>query len=268
MCSTVCSTCVWMESGIRNQESFIFRNQESFIIGAGRFLWGVVLRQVDHGRFSQSFFSSSHGIESPFRGPDSIVKEAVPWRRNHQDQCIINHATTQIGTLNCCVALKFDRHIGSTAAEVPVKFQSDRTILNTNLADSILYEILRKDVFSDIETGPWLLSRNCLSRDLERERHTENLDGGEFVRNGDLVLAEWQSWGQPYLALEQDRCCLRHGSRRSRRPCILHGSHCRCFLTAGCVTRVWVKDGTGCGTAAEHQRMTKSGSFEPSSWTP
>ena len=52
------------------------------------------------------------------------------------------------------VALKFDRHIGSTAVEVPVKFQSDRTILNTNLAASRLYEILRKDVFSNIETGP------------------------------------------------------------------------------------------------------------------
>ena len=50
--------------------------------------------------------------------------------------------------------MKFDRHIGSTAAEVPVKFQSDRTILNTNLAASRHYEILRKDVFPDIETGP------------------------------------------------------------------------------------------------------------------
>ena len=37
---------------------------------------------------------------------------------------------------------------------MPVKFQSDRTILNTNLAASRLYETLRKDVFSDIETGP------------------------------------------------------------------------------------------------------------------
>ena len=50
--------------------------------------------------------------------------------------------------------MKFDRHIGSTAAEVPVKFQSDQTILNTNLAASRLYEILRKDIFSGIETGP------------------------------------------------------------------------------------------------------------------
>ena len=54
--------------------------------------------------------------------------------------------------------MKFDRHTGSTAAEVPVKFQSDRTILNTNLAASRLDEILRKDVFSDIETGPWFLA--------------------------------------------------------------------------------------------------------------
>ena len=63
----------------------------------------------------------------------------------------------EIGTLNCRIALKFDRHIGSNAAEVPVKFQSDRTILNTNLAASRLYGILRKDVFSDIETGLWSL---------------------------------------------------------------------------------------------------------------
>ena len=44
---------------------------------------------------------------------------------------------TCIGSLNYRIALKFDRHIGSSAAEVPVKFQSDRTILDTNLTDSI-----------------------------------------------------------------------------------------------------------------------------------
>ena len=42
------------------------------------------------------------------------------------------------------------------------KFQSDRPILNTNLAASRLYEISRKDVFSEIDTGPriplWLPS--------------------------------------------------------------------------------------------------------------
>ena len=36
---------------------------------------------------------------------------------------------------------------------LPVKFQSDRTILNTNLAASRLCEILQWDVLSDIETA-------------------------------------------------------------------------------------------------------------------
>ena len=44
---------------------------------------------------------------------------------------------TCIGSLDYCIALKFDRHIGSSAADVPVKSQSDRTILNTNLKDSV-----------------------------------------------------------------------------------------------------------------------------------
>ena len=34
--------------------------------------------------------------------------------------------------------MKFDRHISSSAAEVPIKFQSDRTILNTS------YPILKR----------------------------------------------------------------------------------------------------------------------------
>ena len=66
--------------------------------------------------------------------------------------------------------MKFDRHIGSNAVEVPVKFQSDRTILNTNLAASRLYEILRKDVFSDIETGP----RCLLIEQRLRKRYAAN----------------------------------------------------------------------------------------------
>ena len=40
----------------------------------------------------------------------------------------------------------------STAAEVPVKFQSDRTFVNTNLAASRLRDI-------DIEAGPQVLMR-------------------------------------------------------------------------------------------------------------
>ena len=33
---------------------------------------------------------------------------------------------------NCPITLKFDRYIGSTAADVPVKFQSDAIIYTTD----------------------------------------------------------------------------------------------------------------------------------------
>ena len=56
----------------------------------------------------------------------------------------------EIGRLNYHIASKFDRHIGSTAADVPVKFQIDCTISNTNLAASRFYEILQQDILSGI----------------------------------------------------------------------------------------------------------------------
>ena len=52
------------------------------------------------------------------------------------------------------IAPKFDRQLGSTAAEVHVKFQSDAIVQTTNLAASRLHKILRSDVLSDIETRP------------------------------------------------------------------------------------------------------------------
>ena len=44
---------------------------------------------------------------------------------------------------NYPIALKFDSHLDSTAAEAPVKFQSDVIIQTTNLMASSLHEILR-----------------------------------------------------------------------------------------------------------------------------
>ena len=60
----------------------------------------------------------------------------------------------KIGSLIYCITLKSDRHIDSNAADVPIKFQSNRTILNTNLVASRLHEILQYDFLSDIEMGP------------------------------------------------------------------------------------------------------------------
>ena len=55
----------------------------------------------------------------------------MPWRRRGMD------------SLNHRIDLKFDRHIGSSADEVLVKFYRDRTIINTNLVSSRLHEIFR-----------------------------------------------------------------------------------------------------------------------------
>ena len=57
----------------------------------------------------------------------------------------------EIGSLNYRIALNFDRHFGSTTADVPIKFRSDHAILNTNLAASRLCEILRLDLFRLIQ---------------------------------------------------------------------------------------------------------------------
>ena len=56
---------------------------------------------------------------------------------------LLKSRSREIGNLNYHITLKFDRHVDSTAAEVPVKFRSDRTILNTNLTALKLCEILQ-----------------------------------------------------------------------------------------------------------------------------
>ena len=65
------------------------------------------------------------------------------WHHSKFETDPVKSRSREIGGLNFHIALKFDRHIGSNAAEVPVKFQSDRAILNTNLTASRLHEILR-----------------------------------------------------------------------------------------------------------------------------
>ena len=60
----------------------------------------------------------------------------------------------EIDSLNDRIALKFDKHIRSSAAEAPTKFQSGRIILTTNFVASKLCEILQQSVLSDTETEP------------------------------------------------------------------------------------------------------------------
>ena len=58
-------------------------------------------------------------------------------------QDLVKSRRREIGCYNDRIALKFDRHLGITAAEEPVKFQGDWKGPNSNLAASRFHEILR-----------------------------------------------------------------------------------------------------------------------------
>ena len=56
---------------------------------------------------------------------------------------LVKSRSHKIGCYDDCIALKYDRCLGSAAAEMPVKFESDWKSLNPNLVASRLHEILR-----------------------------------------------------------------------------------------------------------------------------
>ena len=63
----------------------------------------------------------------------------------------------EIGNLNYHIALKFDRHISSTATEVPVKFQSDCAILNTILWLRDFTRSSNKTCYQILKEGPGVM---------------------------------------------------------------------------------------------------------------
>ena len=75
----------------------------------------------------------------------------------------------EIDSLDHRIALKFVTGTSAalSAADVPVKFQSDRTSINTNLTASRFREILQYDVLADIETGPWLHNNVAMDSGLK-----------------------------------------------------------------------------------------------------
>ena len=66
----------------------------------------------------------------------------------------VKSVSREIVSWNYRNALKFDRHVGNTAAEAPVKFEIDPTILNTNLSALHCEICMVQDVLYDIETEP------------------------------------------------------------------------------------------------------------------
>ena len=48
-------------------------------------------------------------------------------------QYLVKSRSRKIGVQTFAIALQFDRHLGSSAAEMPVKFQSNTIIMTSNL---------------------------------------------------------------------------------------------------------------------------------------
>ena len=87
-----------------------------------------------------------HSVSQNGHFMNRLQVRSLPWSYNpvFSAQAILNRSRPhvsisdisqrrEIACWNVGITLKFHRRPGSTAAEVPVKFQSDRTILNTNL---------------------------------------------------------------------------------------------------------------------------------------
>ena len=64
-------------------------------------------------------------------------------RKSVLSKYLVKSQSHEIGSSNHRIALKFDRRLGSSAAETPVKFQSDWILLILNLATSRRCEIWR-----------------------------------------------------------------------------------------------------------------------------
>ena len=76
-------------------------------------------------------------------------------RTNVLPPTLANSRGSEIGSYNGRISLKFNRHLGSTAAEVPVKFQSDQKSLNPNIVAS--RRLHGNTYVRLVNRGPWTL---------------------------------------------------------------------------------------------------------------
>ena len=89
--------------------------------------------------------------------PISDTEQPSGIRFNIVCRDLVKSRSGEIGSLNYRITWKLDGRLGNSAIETSFKFQTDDTILNTNLAASGPYEILQNVVLSDIITRPWFI---------------------------------------------------------------------------------------------------------------
>ena len=64
-------------------------------------------------------------------------------RKDILPQDLVKSWSHEIGVYTFSITLKFDRHLSSAAAEMPVKFQNDTIIITSNLTALTFHEIWR-----------------------------------------------------------------------------------------------------------------------------
>ena len=90
----------------------------------------------------------------------NVMPSRWPWASKRTDilpSNLVKFRSLEIGCHDYRIVLKFDRHLGTDAADVPAKFQSDCNNVNSNPAASRLHEILRKEVHLLSEQRPWII---------------------------------------------------------------------------------------------------------------
>ena len=105
--------------------------------------WSAIkyVASTDSSRHIEDYLSWS--ILAPFGDIELGRQAPEPMLIYHQWKSVVYTCKG----ISLGIALKFDRHTGGNAADVPVNFQSDFTNLNTNSAASRLHEILKLDVY-------------------------------------------------------------------------------------------------------------------------
>ena len=94
----------------------------------------------------------------------------------------------EMSSLNHLIALKFDRHFSSIAAEAPVKFQSGRTILNINLAGFEAWNITISSLITHWN-GPQVMV--CLLDITWTNNQSSQIKPYEATRVG--INSKWQN---------------------------------------------------------------------------
>ena len=79
-----------------------------------------------HNQISYALISRYLSVAVSYNKSPVPISDKTLYRKKSRSRKIVS--------LDYRIALKFDNPIGNTAADVPVKCQSDRTFLNTNLA--------------------------------------------------------------------------------------------------------------------------------------